>query len=456
MLLKIFISALFVSTIYSQSFEFVRGIDISILDQIEDNGGAFYENGIEKNPLDIFYNHGDNTIRLKLWHTPESSYNSLPNVLSMAERVHEFGFDLMLDIHYSDTWADPSHQTKPAAWEELEFSVLCDSIFHYTKNVITELKDQNTLPKFIQIGNETDCGFLWPDGNICGENNTDDQWEKLGLLFNHALDGIAEATDETDTVYTIVHVSHGDPWFYSNLFEENVSIDILGRSYYPWWHGTLSDLSDNLTELSNEFQLPVMVLETAYPFTLSWNDNTNNIVGLESQLLEGFPASEEGQLEFLLNVTEIVENNNVGTGICYWSPEWISTESFGSPWENLALFDFNGEMLQGMIAFESEEMSIDDSEIPQRFDMLQNFPNPFNPTTTIQFIVKNVIRNPISINIIDINGRRINELASGFFKEGKHQLLWNGTSHPSGIYFAELISGNDRKIKKMIYFISFI
>ncbi len=312
---------IFDEQIYAQSIGFIKGVDISILYQVEQNGGVFYENGIEKDPIEIFKDHGVNVVRLKLWHTPILDYNGLPRVLQMAQRIDTLGLDLMLDIHYSDTWADPGNQTKPSAWEALDFETLSDSVFHYTKNVVTKFKAQGTLPKFIQIGNETDCGFLWPDGYVCDEPNTETQWQNLGILFNHAISGIQEAIDETDTVWTIGHLSSGGIWFFSNLFDENASIDIIGQSYYPWWHGSLDDLSNNLAQLGNEFQKPIIVAETAYPFTLSWNDNTNNIVGMDSQLLDGFPASELGQYNFLQNVKTIIEDNEYGAGICYWSPE---------------------------------------------------------------------------------------------------------------------------------------
>ena len=446
------VNILFIQIIFSnligQSSEFIRGVDISILDQIEDNNGQYFENGIQKDALDIFKNHGVNTIRLKLWHTPESNYNSIENVLLLAERIDSAGFDFMLDIHYSDTWADPGHQTKPSAWDALDFPILCDSVYTYTNQMVSQFKSQNTVPKFIQIGNETDCGFLWPDGNVCDENNTEAQWEKLGLLFHHALDGISDAIDESDTVFTIVHTSQAHPWFLSNLFEENVSIDIIGRSYYPWWHGTFEDLSNNLSLLETEFQKPIILLETAYPFTLSWNDNTNNIVGIESQLLEGYPATEIGQLDFLLDVKEIIENSEMGAGICYWSPEWISTDSFESPWENLALFDFNGEMLQGMTVFEEETVSIKNPPTPYDFELFQNYPNPFNPFTTIQFSLENP--QFISLQIINIKGSVVERIFHQHIESRHQKAFWDASNHSSGIYFAELISGNNRQIKKMI------
>jgi arabinogalactan endo-1,4-beta-galactosidase len=433
---KIFFTILiFNSLIYSQSIGFINGVDISMLYQIEENNGIYFENGIAIDPIDIFKQHGVNTIRLKIWHTPDPEFNSLQNVLQMAQRIDSIGLDIMLNFHYSDTWADPSHQTKPSAWESIDFETLADSIYDYTNHVITRLKTQGTLPKFVQIGNETDCGLLWPDGYICDESNTAEQWLNLGILYNNAISGIQDAIDEMDTVWTLGHLSHGGLWYFSNLFNEGVSLDIIGQSYYPWWHGSLDELSTNLTQLSNEFQKPIVLVETAYPFTLSWNDNTNNIIGMESQLLDGFPASEIGQLNFLQAVKDRVTNNEFGAGICYWSPEWISTETFGSPWENLALFDFNSEVLDGITVFENDNTGIDENINPEHIK-LKLFPNPFNPITNIHYEIQR--SGFVEIMIYNINGELVESIVKQDQHKGEHSVLWNSEGLSSGVYFYQL------------------
>ena len=313
---------------FSKSNPFISGVDISMLKQVEENGGLFYENGNQIDPIQTFKDRGINTARIKIWHTPSLNYNNLQSVLEMADRAKSVGLDLLLDFHYSDTWADPSNQSKPSAWDGLTFEILCDSLEQYSRHVITKLKSQNTLPRYVQIGNETDCGILWPDGYVCDESNNDYQWNKLRELFMHAIEGVNSALDTQDTLEIISHVSSGGNWFFNNLIGDGVNIDILSISYYPMWHGTLTDLIQNIDGLGNEFQKPVLITETAYPFTLQWNDNTNNIVGLENQLLENYEASEEGQLSFLNDLITLVDENDHGLGICYWAPDWISTNQF--------------------------------------------------------------------------------------------------------------------------------
>ena len=437
---------------FIKSNQFINGVDISMLKQIEENGGLFYENGNQIDPIQLFKDNGINTARIKIWHTPSINYNNLESVLEIADRANSAGLDLLLDFHYSDTWADPSNQSKPSAWADLTFEILCDSIEKYSRHVITKLKNQNTLPKYVQIGNETDCGLLWPDGYVCDESNNDSQWNKLGALFMHAIDGVNSALDTQDTLEIISHVSSGGNWFFNNLIEQGVEINILGISYYPMWHGTFTDLIQNMDELGNEFQKPVLVIETAYPFTLQWNDNTNNIIGLETQLLEGYEASEEGQLFFLHDLIALINENNYGLGICYWAPDWISTNQFESPWENQALFDFNGEALDAITVFDNSNVAI--TRIDNfSFDNIYNYPNPFNPVTILRYDLPEDVF--VKITIYDMLGNVINQLVNEVQNSGYKSIQWDATntqgqSVSAGVYFYTIEAGDFRQTKKMI------
>ena len=204
-MIKYLIIGILIFTSFIKSNQFIKGVDISILKQVEENGGLFYENGNQIDPIQLFKDKGLNTARIKIWHTPSLNYNNLESVLEIADRANSVGLDLLLDFHYSDTWADPSSQTKPSSWVDLNFEILCDSIEQYSRYVITKLKNQNTLPKYVQIGNETDCGLLWPDGYVCDESNNDSQWYKLGTLFMHAINGVKSAIDTQDTLEIISH-----------------------------------------------------------------------------------------------------------------------------------------------------------------------------------------------------------------------------------------------------------
>ena len=437
---------------FTKSNQFINGVDISMLKQVEENGGLFYEDGNQIDPIQIFKDKGINTARIKIWHTPSQNYNNLESVLEIAYRASSVGLDLLLDFHYSDTWADPSSQTKPSAWVDLDFETLCDSVEQYSRHVITKLKNQNTLPKYVQIGNETDCGLLWPDGYVCDESNNDSQWNKLRELFMHAIEGVNSALDTQDTLEIISHVSSGGNWFFSNLIGQGIDIDILSISYYPMWHGTLTDLNQNIDELGNEFQKPVLIVETAYPFTLQWNDNTNNILGLDTQLLENYEASEEGQFSFLHDLITLVNQNNYGLGICYWAPDWISTNQFGSSWENQALFDFDGELLDAISVFDNSSVGI------KRIDNfslnnIYNYPNPFNPITTLRYDLSEDAF--VKITVYDMLGKLVSNLLNTNQYSGNKSVKWNATNNQgqrvsAGVYFYTIQVGEFRQTKKMV------
>jgi arabinogalactan endo-1,4-beta-galactosidase len=447
---------LFITLIHSislcQPMSLIKGVDISMLEEVEDNGGAFYENGVEIDPIQLFKSKGVNTVRLKIWHNPSLGYNNLESILEIAHRLKDSELDFLLNFHYSDTWADPSNQNKPLAWQNLNFETLCDSIYIYSSHVISKLKNQNTLPSYVQIGNETDCGILWPDGYVCNESDNDTQWENLRALFTHAIEGIHSVLDINDTLKIISHVSSGGSWFFDHLMEEGLAIDLLGLSYYPMWHGSMESLDQNIYDLGDQFQKPVLILETAYPFTLLWNDNTNNILGLESQLLDEYEATPEGQFLFLNDLFLLVSENEYGSGILYWSPEWISTDELGSPWENQALFDFNGEMLNAVSVFDNLSVSIkevNESSFSQSF----NYPNPFNSYTLISYEL--LYNKSINIDIYDIKGSYIKSLFNKNQSRGIHSVHWDGTNNlgenmSAGMYIYTIQMDESITSKKMI------
>jgi arabinogalactan endo-1,4-beta-galactosidase len=442
----------------SKNPTFIKGIDVSVLQQIEANGGVFLENGIEKDALQIFEENGLNYIRLRIWHTTAHGYNNLEKTLLMASRVKSSGLKLLLDIHYSDTWADPAHQTKPTAWNNLTFSALKDSVYQYTGNVITALKNQNTLPDIVQIGNEIICGMLWDEGRVCDQFNTPQQWNQLGDLIKESIRGINENIAPEDNVTIMIHIDRGgdnigSQWFFNNLLAQDVEFDIIGLSYYPWWHGTLSDLESNTIDLANRYEKDIIIVEYAYPWTLEWYDTTHNLVGDSTQLHPGYLATVDGQTNFLSDLIDLVQNipDNKGLGLFYWTPEWISTYTFGSPWENLTLFNFAGEVLSSISVFNSipSDISVLD-ELPQSIQLYQNYPNPFNPATSIQYAIDS--RQFVSLKVYDVLGNEVVTLVNEEKPAGNYQIDFIATDITSGIYFYKLRAGEFIKSKKMILF----
>ncbi|MFX1250808.1 MAG: arabinogalactan endo-beta-1,4-galactanase [Promethearchaeota archaeon] len=335
---------------------FINGVDISGLPEIEDNNGEYFFNGVRMDPLQIFKEHSMNYIRLRLWKDPTSGYCNLEKTISIAKRAKNEGLKLLLDYHYSDTWADPGHQKKPASWDGLSFDELKAKVYNYTKEVIADLRSQNIRPNMVQIGNEINNGFLWNDGKIGGEYNNN--WSNFTDLLKAGINGVRDSLLLGETIKIMIHIDKGGDnvgarWFFDNLLANEVDFDIIGLSYYPWWHGTLNNLKNNINDLAVRYGKDIIIVETAYPWTLEWRDSTNNIVGLEEQLLEGYPATVEGQKKYLEQLLKIIKEvpSSRGVGLFYWAPEWISVPTLGSPWENVALFDFDGNALDSMITF---------------------------------------------------------------------------------------------------------
>ncbi|GAB4135430.1 MAG: hypothetical protein Fur0015_08260 [Ignavibacteriales bacterium] len=450
----------FYSGIIKSQKKIIYGVDLSTLLQIEDNGGIFKEAGFPKDPFQIFKDHKINYVRLKLWHTPTESYNNLQKVLIAAQRAKSKGLKFLLDFHYSDWWADPAHQTKPAAWNGLTVKQLKDSIYNYTKFIISTLKANNTLPDMVQIGNEITCGLLWNEGKICGQNNTIQQWQNFTDFLKEAIRAVQDAKDENDSIKIMIHSDKGGDnaaaqWFYDGLKAYDVFYDIIGLSYYPWWQGTFSDLQNNLNDLAYRYGKNIIVVETAYPWTFNWSDNTVNIVGNSSQLLPGYSATVEGQKKFLIDLIDIVNNtkNGKGLGVFYWEPDWISTQTFGSPWENLSLFDFNGELLSSISAFDSVPTGVENIEkVVNEFYLNQNYPNPFNPSTIIKFGLPE--SQFVNISVYDVLGNKIQTLVNENLSAGTYSYNFDASSVSrrisSGIYFYTMTTGKYSITKKMM------
>jgi len=334
-----------------------RGADLSFLPEIEQAGTQFYDTtGAAKTALTIFKNYGCNLVRVRLWHVPASDHSALPEVLAFCKRINDAGLQILLDIHYSDTWADPGQQAIPAAWAGLAITALQDSVKTYTQRVIGLLKAQNTMPAIVQVGNEINGGFLWPQGKITG--NSDANWANFATLIKSGIAGI-KAVDTDNSISIMLHYAEldGASGFYSNMVTQGVQFDMIGLSYYPWW--AEKDLAYIQSQLNNlaPFNKKIFIVETAYPFTLSWNDNTNNSVGEASQLIPAYGATPQGQLMYLEQLKTMLAAipNKLGAGLCYWAPDWVAfrgaTATNGSNAENLALFDFNNKALAGLKAY---------------------------------------------------------------------------------------------------------
>jgi arabinogalactan endo-1,4-beta-galactosidase len=334
----------------------MRGVDASFLPMIERCNGRFTSDGIEKEAMAFMAAQGVNFVRLRVWVDPTDGASGLDEVLDLARRAKLLNLGLLIDFHYSDTWADPANQTKPVAWTDLTFADLQTSVTQHTRTVISTLFAQGTPPDVVQLGNEIANGFLWPDGRL--GQGYEDNWAQFAALLHAGRAGVAASYAGAEHIPIMIHIDTGGDlgrsrWFFDNLLQQNVPFDQIGLSFYPWWHGTLLDLQTNMAGLVSRYGKPIVVVETAYPWTLAWADEDHNPVGLETQLHPGYPANVRGQAVFLLDVRTAVQQlpHNLGAGFFYWAPDYITTPNCGSVWENLALFDFEGEALPAWQAF---------------------------------------------------------------------------------------------------------
>lgn len=335
-----------------------HAVDISFLPEVEAGGGKFYDGGVEKKLPAILVDHGIDLARLHVWHTPPDGRFTLSQTVTLAKRLGQLGIPLFLDIMYSDTWANPSQQIKPKAWKTLKFGPLKQAVHDYTYDVMTTIFAAGITCTHVQIGNEIGGGFLWNDGKNWGRHDTDKQWTQLGELLQSARDGLRAAVSAAGVTSpaVIIHNEHGGDWgatqwFFNKLRPKFNDFDIIGLSFYPWWHGDLGDLHTNLVNLAAAYGKKVAVVETAYPWTeKAFNDGLENIFVDTDQLIAEFPPTEAGQAGFISEVLSIVSSVPEAVMLCYWAPGWIITPNIPSAWENQALFDWNGHALDGLDA----------------------------------------------------------------------------------------------------------
>jgi arabinogalactan endo-1,4-beta-galactosidase len=350
----------------------VLGADVSSLLKSEDKGGVYRDrNGHRSDALKVLRSEGLNWIRARVWVDSADDYHEQDELLELARRAKTRGLKLLVDFHYSDFWADPGKQWTPAAWEGQSFAELKQTFVDYTREVVASLARQHTPPDMVQLGNEINPGMLWDyaatwtgcstadDGaggqrTVCHTEN----WGNLAELLTagyHAVKSVAPRTR------VMLHLAEGGNngtfrWWFDNVTTRGVPFDVIGASFYGYWHGTLAQLQFNLNDVAARYGKDVVVAETAYPFTLADKDGWENIINLESELIPGYSPTPTGQAAWLRDVMSVVRAvpDGRGLGIIYWDATWTGVPgngwsprdpSSGNAWENQALFDFDDEPL---------------------------------------------------------------------------------------------------------------
>ena len=332
----------------------ILGADISSLKKSEDLGGVYrYPDGTAADALQILKDYGLNYARLRVWVDPADGYHGKDEILEMALRLKSLEIKLLVDFHYSDNWADPGKQIKPAAWQEYDFEQLKQAVYDHTFDVCSALVAQGTPPDMVQVGNEINAGMLWPDGDY---NHFDNLAELLKA-------GHRAVKDCSPSTLVMLHIAEGGDndlarWWFDNITRRAVPFDVIGISYYPFWHGSLGELQHNLNDIAARYEKDVIVVETAYAFTDQDKDNYPNIAD-HSLAVPGYPLTPEGQRALLRDVMSIVRAvpDGRGLGVFYWDAAWTAVPgngwdstnpALGNAWENQALFDFDERALPAL------------------------------------------------------------------------------------------------------------
>jgi len=318
--------------------DYAIGADVSFLRAAENSGTVFKDSGQAKTGLAILKDHGYTWVRLRLFHTPTDLPNNLAYTITSAKAAKELGFHLLLDLHYSDTWADPGKQFTPKAWEGLPHAQLRSAVFEYSKTIIAAFKAAGVLPDMVQVGNEVIHGMLWPDGSL------PDHWENFADLIQAGIAGVAAGAADGPQPRIMIHIDRGADRagtrdFFDKLNSFHVKYDVIGQSYYPWWHGSLNDLRENMTFMALEYKKDIVLAETAY----NWQASEY------IKRLGPFPETPEGQRQFLEEVNRVVQQtpNGLGKGIFWWEP------AVTGPLGSRSFFDDTGNALPIVRAFDS-------------------------------------------------------------------------------------------------------
>lgn len=317
------------------------GADVSFLKAAEDSGKVFRDNAKPEPGLEILRSHSYNWVRLRLFHAPTDLPNNLAYTIALAQQAKKLGFHFLLDLHYSDTWADPGKQFTPAAWKDLPHDQLVKTFFAYTRDTISSFRTAGVLPDMVQVGNEITHGMLWPDGRL------PENWDKFAELVKAGIAGVRAGSADEPSPRIMIHIDRGGDRvgtkeFFDRLNSYNVQYDVIGQSYYPWWHGSLDDLRANLIFMAEEYKKPIYVVETAYNWRASVYVNKPG----------PFPETPEGQQEFLAGVNQVVQQtpDGLGSGVFWWEPAVPN-----GPLVSRGLFDDSGNALPAITVFDKFE-----------------------------------------------------------------------------------------------------
>lgn len=338
---------LYVEKVENLPEDFILGMDASCVPALEASGVKYYDhNGVEKNVYEILSENGINYIRVRVWNDPYDADGNgygggncdIENAVAIGKCATEYGMKLLVNFHYSDFWADPGKQMVPKAWRGMDIDEKSEALYQYTKDCLQKLVDAGVDIGMVQIGNET-------NGAMCGEDSMKlGGWKRIMQLMSAGSKAVREVCPDA---LVAVHFANPEKVtnydsYGKNLEYFGVDYDVFASSYYPFWHGTLENLSEVLSKIAETYDKKVMVAETSYAFTAVDTDFNGNTIGEGGGIVKDYPFTVQGQANLVRNVIDTMVNKTTGgIGVFYWEGTWIGVG--GESWEqNSALWEQNG------------------------------------------------------------------------------------------------------------------
>jgi arabinogalactan endo-1,4-beta-galactosidase len=339
---------------------FITGADISLLPTIEKAGGVYRDHGKPGDAIQIMRDHGCNLFRVRLFVNPDPDYaktggavQDLAYVRELAKRIKAAGAMFLLDIHYSDTWADPGKQFTPAAWKNLDFGQLKQKVHDYTVSAMTDLRDGGVTPDMVQVGNEITAGILWPTAQVLDQPADQEarQWQRFADLVDSGAKAVRQFQTDGHPIRIVIHIHGGGKegmvkYFFGKFKLDPTDYDIVGLSFYPSWDDDIDYLKQNMADAVRLTGKDVLLAETSYP----WKALPDK-VGLATLRWPQTPAGQKQYLQDLIGVIHQAPDHH-GIGFVYWYPEAIPVRGlaiFRRGYE--ALFDSEGNALPALDAF---------------------------------------------------------------------------------------------------------
>ena len=341
------VGALMLAAVWSgptqaQAQKLYLGADLSYVNEVEDCGAVFRKDGKPVDPFKLFAAEGANIVRVRIWNDATwTRYSNLADVKSTIARSKAAGMQVLLDFHYSDDWADGEKQIIPKAWVGLTDEQQAKALYDYTLGILTALDREGLMPEMVQVGNET-------NSELAGSKKGDPiNWMRNAMLFNAGIKAVRDAGAQSAikplVMLHIAQPENVEPWFEAAEKAGVTGYDIIGISYYRKWSSMdPAGLGRVIAQVKKRFGKDVIVVETAYPFTNENADSSGNLLGPDT-LIPGYPATPEGQLKYLVDLTKLTVANG-GSGVVYWEPAWVASScktrwGTGSGWDNATFFD---------------------------------------------------------------------------------------------------------------------